>query len=153
MKMMILRSILLQICSRAALLAKGKLPVTVCETLKYGYGIVKSSVAPAPCLLILASMWKNYRRSILWSKMPLKRRAIPGGVVLVAKDGKIAYERAFGYMGYDKSEPVYPETIYDLPPMTKIMATTISVMKLYDEGKLDLTENTWRLSSLDAGNK
>ncbi|MBO9573988.1 MAG: serine hydrolase, partial [Chitinophagaceae bacterium] len=33
---------------------------------------------------------------------------------------------------------VYPETIYDLASVTKIMATTLAVMKLYDEGKLDI---------------
>jgi len=41
-------------------------------------------------------------------------------------------------MSYDKSEPVYKETIYDMASCTKICATTMSVMKLYDEGKLDL---------------
>jgi CubicO group peptidase (beta-lactamase class C family) len=35
-------------------------------------------------------------------------------------------------------EAVYPETIYDLASVTKILATTVSVMKLYDEGKIDL---------------
>ena len=59
-------------------------------------------------------------------------------MVLVAKDGRIAYEKAFGYLGYDKVEPVDTGTIYDLASCTKICATTISVMKLYDEGKLNL---------------
>ena len=68
----------------------------------------------------------------------IRQQAIPGAVVLVAKDGKIVFERAYGYLTYDSSEPVYEETIYDLASVTKIMATTVSVMKLYDEGKLDL---------------
>jgi CubicO group peptidase (beta-lactamase class C family) len=59
-------------------------------------------------------------------------------VVLVARNGRIAYEKAFGYLEYNKKEPVYPETLYDLASVTKVCATTISVMKLYDEGKLDL---------------
>jgi CubicO group peptidase (beta-lactamase class C family) len=58
--------------------------------------------------------------------------------VLVAKDGKIVYDKSFGYLTYEKKELVYPETIYDLASVTKICATTMSVMKLYDEGKLDI---------------
>ena len=61
-------------------------------------------------------------------------------MVLVAKDGKIAYDKAFGYLTYDSTEAVYPETIYDLASVTKILATTVSVMKLYDEGKLDINK-------------
>ncbi len=44
---------------------------------------------------------------------------MPGAVVLVAKDGKIAYERAYGYLTYDSLEPVYTETIYDMASVTK----------------------------------
>ena len=59
-------------------------------------------------------------------------------MVVVAKNGQVVYEKAFGTLEYNKAEPVYPETIYDLASVTKVCATTISVMKLYDEGKLDL---------------
>lgn len=117
---------------------KGKLPVTVCELLQYGSGIVSSRLlynAPAADL--------GFRTNILLQidsivQDAIEKQSIPGGVVLVAKDGKIAYEKAFGKLSYESQEPVYPETIYDLASVTKIMATTISVMKLYDEGKLDL---------------
>jgi CubicO group peptidase (beta-lactamase class C family) len=68
----------------------------------------------------------------------IAKQATPGCVVLVAKDGKVAYEKAFGYLTYDKKEPVYKETLYDMASVTKICATTMSVMKLYDEGRLDL---------------
>jgi len=65
-------------------------------------------------------------------------QATPGCVVLVAKDGKIAYEKAFGYLTYDRTEPVDSATIYDLASCTKICATTMAVMKLYEQGKLNL---------------
>ncbi|MEI9957897.1 MAG: serine hydrolase domain-containing protein [Ferruginibacter sp.] len=57
---------------------------------------------------------------------------------MVVKDGKIAYHKAYGYTTYDKNEPVQLESIFDMASCTKICATTISIMKLYDEGKLDL---------------
>jgi beta-N-acetylhexosaminidase len=65
-------------------------------------------------------------------------QATPGCVVLVAKDGRIAYEKAFGYLTYEKTEPVDTGTIYDLASCTKICATTMAVMKLVEEKKLNL---------------
>jgi beta-glucosidase-like glycosyl hydrolase/CubicO group peptidase (beta-lactamase class C family) len=120
--------------------AKGKLPVTVCPSFKSGDGIVFNRVLQT---MRPADLGFNMSRLTKIDSIvddAIKSHAIPGGVVLVAKDGKIAYERAFGYMGYDSVEPVYPETMYDLASVTKIMATTLSVMKLYDEGKLNLNK-------------
>ena len=71
-------------------------------------------------------------------KRAIAGQATPGCVVVVAKNGQVVYEKAFGTLEYNKAEPVYPETIYDLASVTKVCATTISVMKLYEEGKLDL---------------
>ena len=62
----------------------------------------------------------------------------PGCVVLVAKDGRIAYHKAFGNFDYGKYEPVDPAAIYDMASVTKICATTLALMKLYDEGRFDL---------------
>ncbi|OQP66999.1 serine hydrolase [Niastella vici] len=120
-------------------LANGKLPVTVCSAFKYGDGIIARRLlpsVPANQLGFNSVKLTNAIDSIV--NDAIKQKAIPGAVVLVAKDGKIAYEKAFGYLTFDSIEPVYPETIYDLASVTKIMATTLSVMKLYDEGKLDL---------------
>jgi CubicO group peptidase (beta-lactamase class C family) len=120
-------------------LASGKLPVTVCPSFKYGDGIIVKRLLP-----IVPASQLGFNEAKLTTAIDsivndaIKQKAIPGAVVLVAKDGKIAYEKAFGYLTYDSTEPVYPETMYDLASVTKIMATTLSVMKLYDEGKLDL---------------
>lgn len=120
--------------------AKGKLPVTVCDDYHAGEGIVFNrllqQVRPADLGFNISKLSKI--DSIV--NDAIRSHAIPGAVVLVAKDGKIGYERAYGYMGYDSVELVYPETIYDLASVTKVMATTLSVMKLYDEGKLDLNK-------------
>lgn len=118
--------------------ARGKLPVSVC-TWKAGAGIMGADrVLP---MVLPATVGLNAQRlqkidSIC--KEAIDHQATPGCVVLVAKDGKIAYEKAFGYLGYDKTEPVYKETVYDMASVTKICATTMGVMKLYDEGRLDL---------------
>jgi beta-N-acetylhexosaminidase len=121
--------------------ARGKLPVTVCESFKFGDGILVNRLmqkVPATDLGFRQEQLNEEIDSIVTDA--IKQKAIPGAVVLVAKDGKIAYEKAFGYLTYDSTEAVYPETIYDLASVTKIMATTVSVMKLYDQGKLSLTK-------------
>jgi beta-glucosidase-like glycosyl hydrolase/CubicO group peptidase (beta-lactamase class C family) len=120
-------------------LAKGKLPVTVCSSLQYGYGIVPKRLLPSlPAEELGFNATKMTRGIDSIVNDAIAQHAIPGAVVLVARDGRVAYEKAFGYLTYDSTEPVYPETIYDLASVTKILATTLSVMKLYDEGKLDL---------------
>ena len=119
-------------------IAKGKLPVTVCDLYPYGSGIIVNRLlAKVPPADLGFNTDKLTEIDSIVNDAIVKR-AMPGAVVLIAKDGKIAYERAYGFLAYESSEPVYPETIYDLASVTKIMATTVSVMKLYDEGKLDL---------------
>lgn len=64
----------------------------------------------------------------------------PGAVVGVVKDGVLAYHRAFGYQTYDQKRAVKKDDVYDLASITKVMATTASVMKLTDEGLLHLND-------------
>ncbi|MBS1663568.1 MAG: serine hydrolase [Bacteroidetes bacterium] len=119
--------------------AQGHLPVSVCEEFKAGAGIVGAEkllpiVDPAQVGMNATEL----RKIDAIAEEAIAKQAAPGCVVLVARHGKIAYEKAFGYTSYDKKEPVYKETIYDMASVTKICATTMGVMKLYDEGKLDL---------------
>ena len=70
----------------------------------------------------------------------IAKGATPGCVVLVIKDEKIAYYKAFGHLSYTANQAVTTETVYDMASVTKICATTLSIMKLYDEGKIDLNK-------------
>lgn len=65
-------------------------------------------------------------------------QATPGCVVLVAKDGKVIFNKAYGYHSYDKIVPDKLTDIFDLASMTKISATTMETMQLYDQGKLSI---------------
>ncbi len=121
-------------------LPKGKLPVTVCPGFQYGSGIITSTLLPVVPPAALGFDTKKLSTIDSIVENAIQQRAMPGAVVMVVKDGKIAYERAYGYTTYDSIDPVYTETIYDLASVTKIMATTLSVMKLYDEGRLSLTK-------------
>lgn len=118
--------------------AKGKLPVTVCDNYKFGSGVVFNNSLPVadPINVGLNPVKLNVIDSI--AEDAIANGATPGAVVLVVKDGKVAYQKAFGKYDYDKPDSVTMQSVFDMASVTKICATTISVMKLYDEGKLDL---------------
>jgi len=68
----------------------------------------------------------------------LKMRAYPGAQVLVAQHGKVLYNKSFGYHTYENTRKVQTDDIYDIASITKVVASTLSLMKLQDEGKFDL---------------
>jgi CubicO group peptidase (beta-lactamase class C family) len=65
-------------------------------------------------------------------------QATPGCVVLVAKDGKVIFNKAYGYHTYSKTLPDKLTDIFDVASMTKISATTMEAMMLTDQGKLNV---------------
>ncbi len=71
----------------------------------------------------------------------IEKRAYPGCEVLIAKDGKIFYEKSFGTPRYEDTAKVTNDQIYDLASVTKIAATTLAVMKLFEEGKIQLDDS------------
>lgn len=64
-------------------------------------------------------------------------RATPGAQVLVAKGGKIILQKAYGKLSED-GYYVSNNSIYDVASITKILATTLSVMKLVDERRINI---------------
>ncbi len=122
--------------------AKGKLPVTVCEAYPFGSGInTTANILPLsnPADMSMDIMELNKIDSI--ANNAISKGATPGCVVLAVKDGKIFYDKAFGHFNYDNAEPVTTESVYDMASVTKICATTISLMKLYEQGKIDLKKS------------
>ncbi|MEO8108422.1 MAG: glycoside hydrolase family 3 N-terminal domain-containing protein [Ginsengibacter sp.] len=120
------------------LFAKGKLPVTVCDNYKYGSGIIAKNILPvaAPEEVGLNAAKLEIIDSI--AENGIAEGAFPGCVVLAARDGKVAFEKAYGTYNYNEPDPVTVKSIFDMASVTKICATLISVMKLYDEGKIKL---------------
>ncbi|GAB4093747.1 glycoside hydrolase family 3 N-terminal domain-containing protein [Flaviaesturariibacter terrae] len=116
---------------RGGLPAKGRLPVTVCS-IPYGSAATVGRFTPVgfsvPWLAI---------DSIVRDGMA--RKAFPGAQVLAIQNGTVRYHKAFGRYDNDSlSLPVHLESVYDLASITKTAATTVSLMKLYDEGRLSL---------------
>lgn len=70
----------------------------------------------------------------------IREKAYPGSQVAIIKDGIMIYNKAFGYHTYDSLKAVQKNDLYDLASVTKIAATTASVMRLYEQGRIDLDE-------------
>ncbi|MFD1629242.1 serine hydrolase [Pseudopedobacter beijingensis] len=71
----------------------------------------------------------------------ITERATPGAVVLVAQKGKVIFNKAYGKHTYESDDLVKTDDIYDLASVTKITATTIAAMKLFEEGKFKLSDS------------
>jgi uncharacterized protein YbbC (DUF1343 family)/CubicO group peptidase (beta-lactamase class C family) len=66
---------------------------------------------------------------------------IPGGVLLVGHDGKIVHFKPYGQRALVPSrEAMTVDTIFDLASLTKVVATTPAVMKLFEQGKIRLID-------------
>ena len=119
---------------------KGRLPITASPKSKFNHGIITTPIGrlgydfpenagfDAKKLVKIDSLMQH----------TIDTGATPGGVILVAKDGKVVYQKAYGHHTYKKKRAFKETDIFDLASVTKICATTISIMKLVEEGKLDI---------------
>ena len=116
---------------------KGKLPVSV-NKYKCGSGLgFKGFLTPET--LPVALIDNQYIRQIDSLLIDgISQNAYPGCQVLAMKDGKIIFEGNYGKFTYEGDKYVNADAIYDIASLTKLFASSFALMKLYDEGKLDL---------------
>lgn len=139
-----------------AIPVRGRLPVTASPASRFNTGVMMPGNARLGYALpenvglssdTLAKIDKVAEEAIA-------KGATPGCVVLVAKNGRIVYEKAYGYHSYDRRQKMSTDDIFDLASITKIAATTLSIMKLRDEGKIDIDQPLSKyLPSLKGTNK
>jgi beta-N-acetylhexosaminidase len=134
----------------------GRLPVTASARSRFNTGVTTAPIFK----MGYALPEKVGMNSAAFDKMDrlaeeaIASGATPGCVVLVAKDGQIVYQKAFGHHTYGKSRIVQPDDMYDLASVTKIAGGTLALMKLYDEGMVDLDAPISRyLPDLKGSNK
>jgi beta-N-acetylhexosaminidase len=123
-----------------AITAKGVLPVTVNTNLKMGNGFLTETLDRfeylEPQELDIPAINFAVIDSIVMDA--ITQKATPGAQILVAKGGKVVYQKSFGYQTYDSAVNVKNYHLYDVASLTKILATTVAVMHLYDEHKIKL---------------
>lgn len=118
----------------------GSLPVST-NKFKAGTGIVTNGVQPtmSPTWLYLNRQKLNEVDSIALSG--IKEGAYPGCQIVAMKDGEVIYQKSFGKLTYDQNaEKVNDHTVYDLASLTKILSTTLALMKLSGEKKFDYNQ-------------
>lgn len=134
--------------------AKGKLPVTPCSNMKTttetSTGFVPKTKLPNIKTNKLQKVefpqdagFTNMEvidQLNMFIQRNIVAGAFPGCRILAAKDGRIVYDEAFGYYSYDKKKRVELNTLYDVASITKVLSTTLAVMRLYEQGKLNLNK-------------
>ena len=119
---------------------KGKLPVSITKNMHFGDGIITKGGMrmgySSPEIHRMSADTLGHLKNII--QQAIEVGATPGGVVLVAKNGDIIYEEAFGNQDYTNNKPVEIDDIYDLASITKVAATTLAIMRMQEQGLIDI---------------
>ncbi len=123
-----------------AIEAKGKLPVSINNEYKVDTGLKTEKLNR---LGFTAPENVGMNPSILAKIETIANKAIqgkmtPGMQILVARKGKVIYQKAFGYLTYENEVKVTNSTLYDVASLTKIVATLPNIMQQFDQHKIDL---------------
>lgn len=120
--------------------ANGKLPVTVSKKFTEGKGLSVEAIDRFKYTFPEdAGIFQEELLAIDSIALSgIKEHAYPGCQILIAKQGKVIYNKSFGYHTYEKKRVVSNTDIYDLASITKISASVLSAMKLQDENKFSL---------------
>jgi len=70
----------------------------------------------------------------------IQNKNFPGAQIFVKFKDSVIINKSFGHHTYDSLVKVNNSHIYDLASLTKVLASTFSIMKLYDQEKLDLND-------------
>jgi len=142
--------------------ASGKLPVSLGNYYKIGDGLkINNSVRlkyTIPEEVGMNSQRLNHRIDSIVSDA-ISQRATPGCSVLAAKNGKVIFRKTYGYHTYNQRIPVSEEDLYDLASVTKVSGALAAILKLTDEGKINLDDKfseywtDWKSGLFHSSNK
>jgi CubicO group peptidase (beta-lactamase class C family) len=121
--------------------SKGVLANEISEKYPSGYGLESRTIQRLSYgVPEEVGMDSEYLSHIIDSvaEKSIKKHAFPGCQVLVAKDGKVIFHKAYGYHTYYPTEPAKLTDVFDLASVTKVAAATVAVMKMVDEKKMNL---------------
>jgi beta-N-acetylhexosaminidase len=121
--------------------AKGMLPVSLHFNYPYGFGL-----STQPCRLKYApaedvgmDSRQFYRIDDIVQKA-IQDSVFPGCQILCARKGTVVYSKGFGYYTYAKKKTVDENSIFDVASITKTSTSLPTIMRMYDEGKIDLNK-------------
>ena len=120
--------------------AKGKLPVSLGEEYPEGTGLETRSLKRLQYGLPESVGMNSYRLNRIDSivNIALNENMAPGLQLIVARKGKVIFDKNYGYHTYSKTRKVKGSDIYDLASLTKILATLPLMIELKDKGIISL---------------
>lgn len=120
-----------------AVTTKGKLPVSIGYEFPAGTGFNAKSINRLAYGIPESMGMNSYKLKKIDSiiNYAIENEMTPGAQILVARKGKVIYQKNFGYQTYDKINPVSDTTVYDLASLTKILASLPLIMEL-DENEV-----------------
>jgi len=123
---------------------EGHLPVSA-DIFKIGHGLQVDLSTPYDDVIAAGMDAECFKKIDSIVLNGIDQQAYPGCQLLVAKDGKVIYNKAYGHQTYDpKSAEVDTNTVYDIASLTKATATTLAVMRLVETGKITLDDKISR---------
>jgi CubicO group peptidase (beta-lactamase class C family) len=73
-------------------------------------------------------------------EMGIQKKAFPGAQVFIFKEDSIRLNKSYGFHTYDSLVRVENHHLYDLASVTKVLASTLAFMKLYENYNIDLDQ-------------
>ena len=97
---------------------------------------------------------ETLNRIDLIAQEAIESMATPGCQILVAKNGKIVFDKSYGYHTYDSIRSVTSKSIYDLASITKVAASIQVITFMEEQGLIDLDKKiSFYLTDLKGSNK
>jgi beta-glucosidase-like glycosyl hydrolase/CubicO group peptidase (beta-lactamase class C family) len=123
-----------------AIEAKGKLPVSINDSFQVNEGLstIKMNRLGFTTPENVAMSSEKLAQIETIAQKAIREKMAPGIQVLVARKGKVIYQKAFGNYTYDSDTKVTNETIFDIASVSKIVGTLPNVMQQYDQQKINL---------------
>jgi beta-glucosidase-like glycosyl hydrolase/CubicO group peptidase (beta-lactamase class C family) len=126
-----------------ALNAKGKLPVSINNVFVEGFGLSTQGLNrlgySIPEDVGLSS--EKLKAIEMTIDTIIKQKMAPGVQVLVARNGKVVYQKSFGHHTNDQKIKVKNSDVYDVASLTKILASLPLLMKAEEEGEISLNSS------------
>ena len=120
--------------------AKGLLPVSINSTLKAGDGITTQKLNrlgfATPESVGMSS--EKLKQIETYAQKAIDGKMTPGMQIVVARKGKVIYQKSFGKQTYEGDVKVKNSDLYDVASLTKMVATLPNVMQVYDQKKVTL---------------
>ncbi len=118
----------------------GELPVSLGQDFPLGTGMATASLDRlqygSPESVGLSG--KKLKRIDTLARNGIYAGMMPGAQIIVARKGKVVYNKSFGYHTPDKKRRVLPTDLYDVASLTKILASLPLVMELADRDAISL---------------